>query len=138
MFNPLTGEPVTDEEVLVARIRPTLDAFEKAAEPHIRNAADLIYEMLLGHVEYYLRDNAEWNISERLRTAERAMVRNVALENEVRRLRGALEKIEGASIPDQPASSGEDELTWVRRWVGTIRGIAARALLKAKETPTDD
>ena len=42
--------------------------------------------------------------------------------------RNALLDIRGAHVPDQPASSGADEVTWVMQHVGALRRIAANAL----------
>ena len=44
------------------------------------------------------------------------------------RLRNALKDIRAAHLPDQPASSSADEVTWVMQHVGRIRKIAADAL----------
>ena len=51
-----------------------------------------------------------------------------ALKAENERLRGALGEIDRRYIPDQPAGYGGDELAWVQRHVGTLRGIARTAL----------
>ena len=47
---------------------------------------------------------------------------------EIERLRGALETIEAAHVPDQPMTSPVDEVAWVQRHVGTLRRIAREAL----------
>lgn len=44
----------------------------------------------------------------------------------------ALQEIADSHIPDQPAASPGDELYWAQRHVGTLRGIAQRAIAKAK------
>ena len=59
--------------------------------------------------------------------------RALAAEAKVEKLREALELIESAHIPDQPAASHGDELTHCARHVGYLRGIARATL--ATEPP---
>ncbi len=47
-------------------------------------------------------------------------------ENDI--MRSALLDIRAASIPDQPATSGADEVTWVTVHVAVIRRLAEHAL----------
>lgn len=68
------------------------------------------------------------------RTLERAInaleaddeLSRMAKEHEI--MRGALLDIRGFHVPDQPASSQADEVSWVMQHVGRLRGIAANAL----------
>ena len=47
---------------------------------------------------------------------------------EAERYRAALVDIRGAHVPDQPADSASDEVSWVMRHVGDLRRTAANAL----------
>lgn len=58
-------------------------------------------------------------------------------EGDNRKLRDALIEIECGHIPDQPASSAVEELTWAQMWVGKLRRIARAALTPAPEAPKD-
>jgi hypothetical protein len=49
-------------------------------------------------------------------------------------LRNALLAIRQSHVPDQPASSGADEVSWVMQHVGRLRKIAADALDATKAT----
>jgi hypothetical protein len=53
---------------------------------------------------------------------------NKSIEQERDRYKEALEEILSRHIPDQPAALGYDELSWAQMHVGTLRGIARKAL----------
>ena len=57
---------------------------------------------------------------------------NEAETSEAERFRSALLDIRNAHVPDQPASSQADEVSWVMQHVGRIRKIAADALDKSR------
>jgi len=50
----------------------------------------------------------------------------------IERMSRALEEID-QHVPDQPAAVDIDELLWVRRHVGKLRGIARSALTNTKD-----
>ena len=54
-----------------------------------------------------------------------------AAEARAETAREALEKIEGMSVPDQPAAFALSRETYLMRWVAKLRGVARDALLTA-------
>jgi hypothetical protein len=54
-------------------------------------------------------------------------------ENEI--MRNALRDIVAAHVPDQPAASQADEVSWVMQHVGKVRGIAKNALDRVDAVP---
>lgn len=50
------------------------------------------------------------------------------LSEEAERLRQSLQQIADAHLPDQPASSGDDERTYALRHISKLRGVATAAL----------
>lgn len=79
-------------EAFAQAIRPTLDAFTLAAEKECRQAAESIYERLLGMVQDYLRENAEWNLGEEVRRCRRVEIENINLREANAALLKALEE----------------------------------------------
>lgn len=53
----------------------------------------------------------------------------------IERLEAALQAIADRHIPDQPASSAGDELTWAKLQYAKLRLIAISALSERKDTP---
>lgn len=50
------------------------------------------------------------------------------LNIEVARLRGILQAISKMHLPDQPAESAGDELSWAKRHIGLMRKVAFDSL----------
>ena len=70
-------------------------------------------------------------VGDRLDIALALSARAEAAEARAERARAALEKIEGMSVPDQPAAFALSRETYLMRWVAKLRGVARDALLTA-------
>jgi len=95
-------------ESFVQAIRPTLDAFTTAAEKECRQAAESIYEYLLGMVQDYLRENAEWNLGEEVRRCRRIEIENINLREANAKLLEALEEC-SKRLRNAAVAGGTDE-----------------------------
>jgi len=62
----------------------------------------------------------------------------MANERETEIMENALRDIASAHVPDQPATSQADEVSWVMRHVGAIRQIAKKALDSLDRADTMD
>jgi hypothetical protein len=81
-------------ESITEAISPVLDAFVVAAEPKLKKAAEDFYEHFLSSVEMYLRDNAQWNISEDIRRCRKIELESLKLREQNRELLEALQPID--------------------------------------------
>lgn len=101
----------------------TADQFE----PLIRQAADNFYERMLETIQNYLCDNAEWNIAQRIKTAERSAQMAWQTSN---LMRGEKDLLRG-NLANMLATFGNNEALSVEQYHACE---AARTALSRGET----
>lgn len=118
----------------------TFDAYEVPTPTPVPAAS----ERMTAEVDLWVKNleaagGNQGSFSEDERTRFRALAdlltrlsaRAEAAEARAERARAALEKIEGMSVPDQPAAFALSRETYLMRWVAKLRGVARDALLTA-------
>jgi hypothetical protein len=122
--------------VVSGRFPPlALEGVDTAVEPHVRAASEQIYERIMETVQDYLRDNVEFNIGQKIATAEReaAYARGRLVEVEAQR-----DALYFAAIGLRPIlEAAESNASGTEKWTDTSARIhSVRAALARASKPT--
>lgn len=108
-----------------------LDGVEAAVEPHVKAAAERIYEDIMLTVQDYLRDNAGFNIGQQIATADReaAFARGKLVEVMAQRdaLFAAMSGLKPILDSAESNASGNSEWPHISRRINSARDAMARA-----------
>jgi len=85
-----------------------LDGVERLVAPHVKSAADRIYEDVMLTVQDYLRDNVEYNIAQQIATAEREATYAYGRLREMTDHRDAIRDAAWALLRRFPADQHDD------------------------------